>query len=760
MAHRISNIDTRHQTISHPYIQKCITFNSVHCQYTDFEQEVCFVKCVFEGDVLFGDETIDKAYSVVNSDLIFDKCIFKKKVKLDGLQCAGHVVFKRCTFSYGDEDHFDYSLSLSNATIGLGVSIQDSFFYAGINLSATHIKQVGCQFKNVKLNNNKCVVDFCSSYMGKEFSINSSNLICNVINFESVSVDENQGTIQFKGQYIGNRDDRTIVTELVKSKCGEKQLVYKKIVSIYKLSDEADSAIILMKESNEIDFDSQTLKDVLRSAAQLDDSIKIMYCGDNTYSNYGLLPIGDISIITNKEESIAYLSVLYGGSVFLYDQFSNSIQRLDLTEIAPFVFSGFIKSKNNDNIEYEVHNHRSVPMIYAKLSSRDECDVWSKDYIAIYDSDHNYKIYKWNYIKCVQAINLSQTHVGRGLYVKQGELDVPKFDMHALSAQHEIHIEDIVFNVYNIDMSQTRISNIKLFNIDFEHKDTPDNVYISYPEDWKYCGINLDCSHIANSMILKDITASKYTSSEFVIKANLMDIEKILDLQELSHDNETKIVLELQYSRINQLYMTQKEWENTFFETNNLEIEGIEVDNDLPTPKEIINMKGLVGKLKTDEIEPISFLKQVDKIYEKNDNYQKQKEIWKYRNKLRIRRDHKSTSWLRILANDWLLNYGWSPWPIIVWLIGAYFLFSGITTCFFGMPFIISLVNGLVEFIPVSFNEPIVQQVHGMVSPNQYMPPIYSFGYSIAVAVYRLASYTLLSVLIAAFAGYFRKKNQ
>lgn len=739
-----------------------IIFGEVLCQYATFENEVRFEKCIFEEDVVFGDEFNDEAFCTIKADLIFDGCIFKKKVKLDGLQCAGHVIFKGgCDFEYGDEDeHYDYVLSMSNATIGLGVFIQNSFFKSGINLSATHINQVGCQLDNVKLNNSRCDINFCSSYMGKELSIKASNIICLGFNFESVSVDDNQGTIQFKGKYVGSKDDQTIVLEFLESKYGNREMLYDKIISIYRLSDEANSAIVLMKESNETNLDYKALESTLRLAVNIDDSIKIIYCDDSSYDNYGLLPIGSISRITNNEKTVAELSVLYGESIFLVNPESHDMQQLDLTKIAPFIFRGFIEDERTEGLEYEVHDHRSVPMIYARLPSMDESNIWSKDYIAIYDSNHNFKVYKWNYIKCNWAIDLSQTHVGRGLYIRQSELDVPKFDMHALSAQHEIHIEDIVFNIYNIDLSQTRITNIKLFNIDFEYRDTPDNVYINYPEDWIYCGINLDCSHIANNIIMKDITASKYTS--FVIRANLMVVEKILILQELLHDYETSMKLDLQNSLINQLYITQSMWDNTFFETNNLTIDGILVGDDLhlPTPEDIINMKGLVGKVKTDEEEPISFLKQVDKIYEKNDNYKKQKEIWKYRNKLRIRRDHKPTARLRILANNLLLNYGWSPWPIVFWLFGMYILFNGVTMLFFDMPFEISLVNGLVEFIPVSFNEPIVQQIHGMVSPNQYMPPIYSFGYSIAVTVYRLLSYTLLSVLIAAFAGYFRKKNQ
>lgn len=764
MAHRISTIDTRHKVITHPYIQKGITFEKVLCQYTIFEQEVRFRNCTFIGDVVFGEENLDQAYCVVNADLVFDNCIFRNKVKLDGLQCAGHVVFKGgCKFEYGDVDKkFDYALSMSNATIGLGVCLQDSFFNSGINLSATHIRQVGCQFFNVRVNNKNCDINFCSSFMGKELSINASNICCNGINFESVSVDENQGTLQFKGLYLGNKDDKTVIKEYIESLIGGTDYKYEKIVSLYRLHDEANSPIVLISESDEIDYDSQSLLAAFRLSAGIDDTTKLIYCGDSSFNNYGLLPIGDIASVSNKNNSLIYLSILYEGSVFLVNLESLKSQRINLEEIAPFVFQDIRKHEKIEGLIYEVHDHRGVPMIYAKLPSKDGNEIWSKDYIAIYDSNHNYKIYKWNYIKCEQALVLSQTHVGRGLYIKQSELDVPKFDMHALSAQHEIWFEDIVFNVYNLDMSQTRISNIKLYNIDFVYKETPDNIYINYPEDWVYCGINLDCSHIVNTIILKDITASEYESYDFVIKANLMIVDKILDFQNIVHVPNTKVFVKLQDTYINQLHMTQKEWDDTYFETDNLTIDGLKVDERMPTPAQIKEMKGLIGRNRTNNMKPISFLKQVDKIYERNDYFDGQKDIWKYRNRMRIWRDNnKCIAIFKILSNELLLDYGWSPWRIVLWLAVLVVAFDTITCRYFGMEFYTSLVNGFVEFVPVSFNEPIVEQLHG-VNPKdpKYGPPLLSLGYSALVTGYRLLSYTLLSVLIAAWAGYFKKRNQ
>ena len=151
----------------------------------------------------------------------------------------------------------------------------------------------------------------------------------------------------------------------------------------------------------------------------------------------------------------------------------------------------------------------------------------------------------------------------------------------------------------------------------------------------------------------------------------------------------------------------------------------------------------------------------MDAILENFDRFEEQYKFWKLRNQMRLYRDYPKSAILHILSNKLLLNYGWSPWRIVIWLVVLIIAFD-ITACLcFGMEPLTSIVNGFVEFVPISFNEPIVEQLHGVNSKDpKYGPPLLSLGYSALVTGYRLLSYTLLSVLIAAWAGYFRKRNQ
>ena len=584
MSHRTSIIDTRHKTILNPYIQKGREFGKVFCQYTVFEQEVRFVECTFHKDVIFGEEDFDRAYCVVKSDLVFEKCTFKRKVKLDGLQCAGHVIFKgNCKFEYGDENHhFDYALSLSNATIGLGICIQDSTFKAGINLSATHINQVGCQLVNVKIKNQKSEINFCSSYMAKEFSINASNIICRSFNFEGLSVDDVQGAMLFKGIYLDSKNDQTITTELVNSKFGIEISDYEKIVSLYRINDNPNSPILLVRESKEEKYTPQQLGQIFKLASNIDDKIKLIYYDGEGSRNDGLTPLGDISLLKNGKDKPGYLSIIYQGTTSVVDLENHQIHQLDLIDTAKFIFKGLIK-EDTGILKYHCRSHRSVPMIYARHPSGD----WSENiYIAIYDLNHNYKVYKWNYIKCELDFCLSQTNVGRGLYINQSEFDVTNIDMHALSARHELVFEDIVFNSYNIDVSPTKISNIRFHNIDFVCKDIYDYCGVINDFDSIFGGINFECSNITNKLVLENITVSNYEEN-FKIKANLLTIKNILSIKDFRHDDITSVRIDMKNSQLNQLFLNQLEWNNTTIETENLCFNGIILDGEPPKFKQI-----------------------------------------------------------------------------------------------------------------------------------------------------------------------------
>ena len=365
------------------------------------------------------------------------------------------------------------------------------------------------------------------------------------------------------------------------------------------------------------------------------------------------------------------------------------------------------------------------------------------------------------------ALDLSQTDVGSGLYIRQSEFNVTRIDVHSLKALHELLFEDIIFNINTLEASQLSVPSLRLNDIDFIYKEA-DDLFVNNPDDWDYKGINLDFSSIHNKLVFESMSASDYNDS-FVIKSNFVSVNNVLLLRDIRHDSSSPILIQLTNSEFNQIKFEDMQWGELQLETENINFEGIEIDGEMPSFYDVVKLwknRNIIGRKDKNEkkgkrISPIHFLKQLDNMYEKYESYGNQEKTWKLRNKMRISRDHPFSAILRRPINFLLLNYGWSPWRIVFWLIGLIFIFDFLTYRYFGMDVPTSIVNGFVEFVPVSFNEPIVEQLHG-INPQdpKYGPPLLSFGYSAIVTAYRLVSYTLLSVLIAALAGYFRKKNQ
>lgn len=763
---KITNINNRNKTIEKPYVYKNKTFGSFSCQYASFENEVRFENCIFNEDVVFGDESTDEAFCIIKTDLIFDGCVFLNKVKLDGLQCFGHVIFKgNCVFKYGDEEHFDYALSMSNAKVGIGISITDSNFNAGINLSAIHVDLVGCQFTNVKLNNPRSDINFSSSYFGKELSIKTSNIECFGIGFEAVSVNPTQGTIQLGGNSFIQYDGETrgiesgeLSQKFFEEKLGVSLQVNQKVASLYIKETISKKVVLIVKEKCDI-REFQHVINIFKAITKDDSHLACIPIIDEI-DNTDLSPVGDIHFFSDQA-SQHYISIFYLEALYLVNSLDdNHVRKYNYEEFAPYIFNDIFKD-NIVPLTFKYRFHRGVPMLYATSPLNDL-------YIAIFDQLQSFKRYKWNYIKCDNVLDLSQASVGRGLYIRQSEFDIIRLDIHALHAYHEIFFEDVIFNMHSLDASQVRVPIMRFNNIDFVYKDIS-CLMMNNPEDWMNCGINIDYSQITNKIEIKSITANQY--EEFFIKANYIEVGNILKITDLQHGSQLKI--QLMNSKIHQWVLNDINWKNILVETENIYFSGIEINGHKPEIGEIKKIcsgkdKTIIGeetvshkKQKVIKTSPIHFLKILDGIYEKYDLYESQRKLWKFRNRIRINRDYPKLAFVHIIINELLLNYGWSPWRIVYWLIAFISLFDILTWHYFGMDIYTSIVNGFVEFIPISFNEPIVEQLHG-VNPQdpKYGPPLLSFGYSALVTIYRLLSYTLLSVLIAAFAGYFRKKNQ
>lgn len=747
-----TNIDNRNKIIDKPFVRKDKTFGKFNCQYAVFEHEVRFMKCVFEEDVVFGNEFDDEAFCVIKADLIFDGCIFKKKVKLDGLQCAGHVVVKgNCIFEYNGKGQDEFALSMSNAKIGIGVSVSDSVFESGINFSAINIEQVGCQLFNVKLNNPEADIKFISSYMGRELSINYSNIICNTIDFERTSVDPIHGSLQLRGRYYDHKSISDIISQLMDVKIKSEQMEW--VASLYKdVTSNDNPFVVSFSDNSNFDDITHIVKTLTNSEI-------------NTFSDYHYVALfgtdryaitGDLVITDN------YIVLVVNNSFYVSNGMSKDspIKVFSLDEYAHLVFSDIKLDKDEKWKSFEISSHVGVPMIYGTTTNTDK-------FIAIYDDNIGFKTYKWNYIECSAVSNMFQSQVGTGLYVGQSEFNVFSFDIHGLIAKSDIKLEDIVFRTKLLLASEIQTNNLTIHNVQFVFIPEKNNLWINSPSEINW-GLDLRFAKVQNRVELSGINSiNKLDETPFSIIGNYMYVGTFLQLAMITDSSSSSRILniELKNSDLNQWQCVGVDISSWSIQTDNIHFKDFKIDGKWP----LFDVIELFWKTDTiigsremmKSLYPIHFLRELGNMLETFDRYEEQYKFWKMRNQMRLYRDYPKSANLHILSNTLLLNYGWSPWRIVLWLVVLIFAFDT-TACFcFGMDPLTSIVNGFVEFVPISFNEPIVEQLHG-VNPKdpKYGPPLLSLGYSALVTGYRLLSYTLLSVLIAAWAGYFRKKNQ
>lgn len=749
---KIGNIDNRNKTIEKPYVYKNKTFEKFLCQYSVFENEVRFENCIFLEEVVLGDESKDQAYCVIKSDLIFDGCTFKKKVKLDGLQCAGHVVIKgNCKFEYKGRGQDEFALSMSNAKIGIGVSLSDSVFESGINLSAINIEQVGCQFFNIRLNNPEAEIKFTSSYMGRELSINYSNIICKTIDFERTSVDSIHGSLQLRGKYYDHKSISDILSQLVDAVIKPEQMEW--VASLYKDITSNDFPLVV-SFSDKLNY------------GEITHIIETLTNGEiNVFSDYHQVALfdpdryaitGDLIILDN------YIVLVANNRIYVSNEMSKEspIKIYNFDKYAHCVFSDIKLDKNENWDSFEISSHVGVPMIYATTTNTDK-------YIAIYDDNIGFKTYKWNYIECSAVSNMFQSQVGTGLYVGQSEFNVFSFDIHGLIAKNDIKFEDIVFRSKLLLASEIQTNNLTIHNVQFVFIPEKNNFWINSPSDFNW-GVDLRFAKVRNKVEISGINSiNQLDKTSFSIIGNYMYVGTFMQLAIITDNSPSSRILniELKNSVLNQWQCVGVDTSSWSIQTENIHFKDFKIDNNWPLFKDIEHFwetGTIIGSREMKKsLYPIHFLREMDAILENFDRIEEQYKFWKLRNQMRLYRDYPKSAKLHILSNKLLLNYGWSTWRVVIWLVALIIAFD-ITTCLcFEMEPLTSIVNGFVEFVPISFNEPIVEQLHG-VNPNdpKYGPPLLSLGYSALVTGYRLLSYTLLSVLIAAWAGYFRKKNQ
>ena len=751
---KIATINNRNKTIEKPYVYINKTYEDFLCQYSVFENEVRFEKCTFEKDVVFGDENNDEAFCTIKTDLVFDGCIFLNKVKLDGLQCYGHVVFKDCTFEYKSDKVGDYALSLSNAKIGTGIGILNTALNGGVNFSATNAALIGCQLSNVTINNELCDLNFVKAYLGRELSIKNSNIICNNICLENTAVDPIQGSIQIGGGgFVNAIGPETISQNAIRQIFSENISEFANIYSLFEIIINNKKYLIIAKEEISPENDCNIVIQKIEDLAKDRGFDGILLRNRDEIETEFLVPMGNAVI--SCDEQLVVFTIFFDDLFYLYDVSNNRENQLSLDAFSRLLFGDV--SDLNTNIIFEKSVHKSVPLIRAKSANR-------TSHIAIYDQYQNFKIFTWNYIKSNQKLDFNQVVVGCGLYIKQSELDSPGINLHGLVSKNELLFEDVIFNTYNIDASEINVLNFVFRNIDYKIGENFPG-YWTNNESKEFPGLNLESSIITNRLEISDLFVQ--CSSEivsFLVNLEFVRVGNLLEFSYYGNGNNTLLKVNQNNTKIENWSVFCFNWNTISLETINcsfrsLKLDGIQVSS--ATAKDHLwkrLKKSIVEKICAGNVQ---FLKTVENIFYKADN-REWKKIWKFRNNKRIEKEHPYLFPFHILFNKYVVNYGLSASYLIGWLLLMMIAFDLIVFKVYNLSGLYCAVNGFVEFLPVSFNSPIMEQLRDSESMNGHVVKdiLSDFKYSALVTGYRVISYTLFSVLIASFGGYFKGKNQ
>lgn len=768
------SIDNRNKIITKPFVFENKTFEKFNSQYSVYENEVRFTDCTFDEEVVLGCELKDEAFSTFKTDLIFKNCIFKKKINLDGIQCKGHVIFDNCIFELSCPKGEDV-LSISNAEIGIGVALYQCNLKGGVNLSCTNIGSLGCQFTDSCVINERSQITFSKSYFAKELSINGCFIKCRTINFENIALSDNQGALLIGGnfQYFIHTND--IICELINSKyntnLNSDDHSYN-LVNFYERID--NNGVNLLIQQIYEDIDTSLIKSLLFLIKQ--------YINDKKYNSIklvkneaeldGAYPCGNgtINIIENE---VLIISVYIDGCFYLKNLKveDDYIVKCELSEYSDAVFKkvkeSYLQLYKETNFKEELCFYNNIRML-ALSTDRDD------QYIAIYDSNQGFKVYKWNYIQ-TSSFNLHSAYVGQGLFFRQSEINTPKIDLTRITAQKTIEFEDCKLycdvNARGIELIDITFNNVVFESYRQGHEDfetflNPENE--RYRDNEIINGIDLSYSRIKNKLSINDIciVENRNNNNVFNIYLSFSSIGALLELCMIgTRQNDTqKVRLYLASSNINQIVNYMMRWEHIIlnvdnskinhFKTINSMLSYVESDLNFKKIKKIVSSIDDGGGKGTGRV---LFLKQMESTFLKDDKYDDFEKTWKFRNKIRIKKKWKYFSFIPLTWNYMVVNYGLSTWRLALWLVLIMISFDLLVFFKFVDNVSFCLVNGCIEFIPVSFNTPILE---GQLRSNAIKEVLKSFEYSAIVTAYKIISYILVSVLIASFTGFFRNRNE
>lgn len=759
------SIDNRNKIITKPFVFENKTFEKFNSQYSIYKNEIRFIDCIFQENVVWGTESTDEAHSIIESDLIFKNCIFKQGIYLDGVQCNGHIIFDHCSF--------DSYISISNANINIGIAFIQCVISGDVNICSTNIQVVGCQFIDSSITHGN--LNLSKSNFARELSIKGCSIKCNFVNFDYITLFDKQGSFQIGGgayqQFVSTQE---IADFLLTEYYHVKELETFNFVNFYELINEEGTVLLIEKNNIEYDeaFCSKVTAYMLSVCKEHIINKKYIEC---RYADYDELdpayPCGN-GLISISGDGI-YI-VLYMDGYFYHTQVkeNNEIIKCDESNYAKIIFkqelNNYLNNYNDSNFNYELCYYNNVRMI-KMLTNRNDI------YISIYDSNQGFKVYKWN---CIEAsvININNAFVGQDLFFKQSEINTPKLILKNLSAEKTIEFEDCKLYC-DIDARNINTNDLKFNNIDFERPriDFCDTSFFINPEYGTESendinminGIDLSYSIIKNRFVLNDICISSnheesaLDNSEkvgFDVFLKFSKIGSLFEFNNIGKRQSHNYVLNLYLSNanLNQIVNQRVRWERV-----NLKIEYSSIQNFKSLSKENkseLNFNHIykISQSIKSESEKIIFLKQMESSFIKEDKYDDFEKTWKFRNKIRIKKKWGYISFIPLMWNSLVVNYGLSTWRLAMWLIVIMTAFDFLVYFRFEKNVSFCIVNGCVEFMPVSFNTPIMDQLR----PHDIAERLKTFEYSSLVTAYKVISYVLVSVLIASFSGFFRSRNE
>lgn len=190
-----NSMNYRDKEVDKPLLFRDCVIKDVACfQYSTLRKHVKFEHCTFNEDVVWGNEKERETSSRAEQDIVFHDCTFRKRVLMDGIECGGGIYFKDCRFEYESNDEEDYSLSISGAYVKIGIELDTCILKGGISLNGSTIEKVGCQLKNVEIENEKCEINMVATNMAKDFSCKGCNVLCknfcaNCLNVAHIIID-------------------------------------------------------------------------------------------------------------------------------------------------------------------------------------------------------------------------------------------------------------------------------------------------------------------------------------------------------------------------------------------------------------------------------------------------------------------------------------------------------------------------------------------------------------------------------------------